>query len=189
MALLRRKLAAAALCAVALAVLAGCGNETQVSEGVAGAVAQPDREGKSITIGGLQYTVYITRELNLRVPPDQAYYSGPEAPPGQVLYGVFLQACNSSGGPKRSAATFKITDNQGNEFAPTPADPKNPFQYRPRTLPKNECIPQAGSVAQLGPAQAAVVLFKLPLTNTENRPLDLDIQAPDGDSRSIELDI
>ena len=186
---LRRATTAAAVCVVALVALAGCGKETEVNEGVAGAVSQPDREGKSIEIGGLEYTVYITRELNLKVPPDQAYYNGPEAPPGQVLYGVFLQVCNKGGGPKQSADTFKVTDNQGNEFEPTPNEPKNPFAYHARMLPKNECIPQSGSVAQLGPAQAAMVLFKLPLTNTENRPLDLDIQAPDGESRTIELDI
>jgi hypothetical protein len=189
MALLRRKPLVAAVCAIALAALAGCGSETQVNEGVAGAVAQPDREGLSVNIAGLEYTVYITRELNLKVPPDQAYYNGPEAPPGQVLYGVFLGVCNPKGSPKRSADSFKITDNQGNEFEPVANDPKNPFAYQPRTLAKQQCIPQAGSVAQLGPAQAAMVLFKLPLSNTENRPLDLDIQAPDGSSRSIELDI
>jgi hypothetical protein len=189
MAPLRRKLSAAVLCVVALAALAGCGNQTKANEGVAGAVSQPDREGKTIRIGGLDYTVYLTRELNLKIPPDQAFYNGPEAPPGQVFYGVFLQVCNTSGGSKPSASMFKVTDNQGNEFEPTPTDPKNPFDYRARTLPKNECIPQAGSVAQLGPAQASMVLFKFPLTNTENRPLDLDIQAPDGDSKSIELDL
>ena len=189
MAPLRRNLIALALCALALAILAGCGNETKVNEGVAGAVAKPDREGKSITIGGLEYTVYITRELNLKITPDQAYYNGPEAPPGQTYYGVFLQVCNTGGAPKRSADTFKITDNQGNEFQPTPTDPKNPFDYKARTLAKNECIPQAGSVAQLGPTEAAMLLFKLPLSNTENRPLDMEIQAPNGDSRSIELDL
>jgi hypothetical protein len=160
-----------------------------VNEGVAGAVSNPDREGKSITIGGLEYTVYITRELNLKITPDQAFYNGPEAPPGQTYYGVFLQVCNTGGAPKPSADTFKVTDNQGNEFQPTPTDPKNPFDYKARTLPKDECIPQAGSVAQLGPAEASMLLFKLPLTNTENRPLDLEIQAPDGDSKSIELDL
>jgi hypothetical protein len=143
----------------------------------------------TLKLSGLDYTVYITRELNLRTPPDNDYYKGPEAPPGQTLYGVFIQVCNPKGSPKRSASTFKVTDNQGNEFQPTPAGANNPFAYSPRTLAKDECIPQAGSPAQLGPAQASMILFKLPLSNTENRPLVFDIQSPTGQSQSLDLDL
>jgi hypothetical protein len=186
---LARKTTLAAVCAVALAMLAGCGNETQVNEGVAGAALQPGTEGITVTLSGLEYTVYITRELNLKITPDQDYYKGPEAPPGQAFYGVFMQVCNPHNPAKRSAGTFKVTDNQGNEFQPTPAGRDNAFAYAPKTLAKDECIPQAGSVAQLGPTEASMLLFKLPLSNTENRPLDLDIQSPTGQSQSIQLDL
>jgi len=177
---LARKTTLAAVCAVALALLAGCGNGTN---------GTPNREGKALTLSGLEYTVYITRELNLKTPPDQDYYRGPEAPPGQTFYGVFIQVCNPKGSPKRSASTFKVTDNQGNEFQPTPAGANNPFAYSARTLAKDECIPQIGSPAQLGPAQASMILFKLPLSNTENRPLVFDIQSPTGQSQSLDLDL
>jgi hypothetical protein len=177
---LARKTTLAAVCAVAVALLAGCGNDTK---------GTPTTEGKTFTLSGLEYTVYITRELNLKTPPDQDYYKGPEAPPGQTFYGVFIQVCNPKGSPKRSASSFKVTDNQGNEFQPTPAGANNPFAYSPRTLAKDECIPQAGSPAQLGPAQASMILFKLPLSNTENRPLVFDIQSPTGQSQSIDLDL
>jgi hypothetical protein len=177
---LARKTTLAAVCAVALALLAGCGKGTN---------GAPNTEGLTLKLSGLEYTVYITRELNLKTPPDQDYYKGPEAPPGQTFYGVFIQVCNPKGSPKRSASTFKVTDNQGNEFQPTPAGANNPFAYAPRTLAKNECIPQAGSPAQLGPAQASMILFKLPLSNTENRPLVFDIQSPTGQSQSLDLDL
>ncbi len=178
---LARKLTSAAVCALVLAALAGCGGEKEPN---------PAREGLTVTLAGVEYTVYITRELNLKIPPDQAYYNGPEAPPGQVYYGVFIQTCNPDGGPKPTADSFKVTDNQGNVFHPTPIEDKNPFAYHPRTLARKECMPQAGSVAQLGPTDASMLLFKLPLSNTENRPLELEIQAPRvAESKSIELDL
>jgi hypothetical protein len=179
--LLRRKSATAAVCAVVLALLAGCGNREP---------SGPSIEGLTVTLEGVDYTVYITRELNLKVPPDQAYYHGPEAPPGQTLYGVFIQACNLKGKPKRTAEAFKVTDNQGNVFEPTEVGGDNPFAYQPRTLAAKECIPQAGSVAQLGPTEASMLLFKLPLSNTENRPLELEIEAPTApEHKTIELDL
>ena len=179
--LLRRKIASAAVFALVLAALAGCGGEKN---------PQPAREGLTVQLEGVEYTVYITRELNLKLPPDQAYYNGPEAPPGQAYYGVFIQTCNPGADPKRTADSFKVVDNQGNEFEPTPIEEKNPFAYHPRTLGDRECIPQSGSVAQLGPTEASMLLFKLPLSNTENRPLELDIEAPRvAESKSIELDL
>ena len=49
---------------------------------------------------------------------------------------------------------------------------------RGRSRP-NECIPEAGSVAQLGPTAGSMLLFRLPLENTENRPLELEIEGPE----------
>ena len=177
-----RKSLTAFLCASALALLAGCGSSPEEGE--------PHREGLSVELEGVEYTVYITRELNLKIPPDQAYYNGPEAPPGQAYFGVFLQVCNPKGAPKRTAEEFKVLDNQGNEFEPTEIEEKNPFAYHPRTLGKKECIPQAGSVAQLGPTEAAMLLFKLPLSATENRPLELEVEAPTApEHATFELDL
>jgi hypothetical protein len=34
-----------------------------------------------------------------------------------------------------------------------------------------------------------MLLFKFPLSNTENRPLDLHIQSPTGQSQTIQLDL
>jgi hypothetical protein len=164
-------------CALALALAAtafgGCGKADEVQ-----GLDEPAREGLAIPLGGIEYNVFITRELNLRITPDKAYYKGPAAPRGQTLYGVFLQACNNGKHPQRTAGRFIIKDNQGNEFSPTPQPADNAFAYNARTLAPKECIPQAGSVAQLGPTAGAMLLFELPLSITENRPLELEIEAP-----------
>ena len=60
---------------------------------------------------------------------------------------------------------------------------------RRATLHPDECIPEAGSVAQLGPTAGSMLLFKLPLENTENRPLELEIEGEGDEALTFELDI
>jgi hypothetical protein len=180
----RSKPMLAACAALAALALAGCGQEKEPG------TKSPAREGLAIPLAGVDYNVFITRELNLRVPPDSAYYKGPAAGKGQTLYGIFLQACNHGAQPRRTASQFTVLDSQGNSFAPTPLPRDNAFAYQPRTLAPDQCVPVAGSVAQLGPTAGAMLLFRLPLANTENRPLELEIAtgAP-GEKRRVELDL
>jgi len=171
-------------CALALAAplgLVACGGEKDQGVDV------PAREGLAIEMGGIDYTVFITRELNPRITPDKAYVKL-EAPPGQSLYGIFLKACNISTDKRSTATEFVVKDNQDNRFEPEPLPADNAFAYTPRTLDPEECIPEAGSVAQLGPTAGSMLLFKFPLENTENRPLELEIEQ-NGEKRTFELDI
>jgi hypothetical protein len=138
----------------------------------------PAREGLALELGGVEYNVFITRQLNPSIPPDQDYVKGGEAPPGQALYGVFLQACNTGKKPTQSARDFKVVDNQGNEFLPKELPEDNAFAYHSRLLGPSQCIPQEGSVAQLGPTAGSMLLFQFPLTDTENRPLELEVEGP-----------
>jgi hypothetical protein len=133
-------------------------------------------------MGGLNYNVFITRQLNPAITPDKAYYEGPEPGPEDTLYGVFIRVCNTTGESHPSASDFVVTDSQGNKFEPTELPEDNPFAYHPEDLPANECIPADGSVAQLGPTAASMLLFKFPLRNTENRPLELEVENPSGGS-------
>jgi hypothetical protein len=166
--------------------LAACGGTKSKGEGV----KEPATEGLAVPLAGVNYNVFITRELNPRITPDKAYYSGPEPGRGQTLYGVFLQTCNKSEQPHRTAGEFKVVDNQGNSFKPTPLPASNPFAYQPRLLLPLECQPEAGSVAQQGPTAGSMLLFKLPLANTENRPLELEISTGlPGQVRRFELDL
>jgi hypothetical protein len=170
-------------CALALAAplgLAACGSKEP-------GIDEPAREGLAIEMEGVDYTIFITRELNPRITPDSAYVST-EAPSGQALYGVFLKTCNISKDERTTATEFTVRDNQDNTFHPEPLPDDNQFAYAGRTLDPQECIPEAGSVAQLGPTAGAMLLFQLPLENTENRPLELEIEH-DGQKRTFELDI
>ena len=174
----------AACTLLAALTLVACGQEKEPG------AKSPAREGLEIPLAGIDYDVFITRELNLRVPPDDAYYKGPEPGKGQTLYGIFLQACNHGTRPRRTASQFTVLDSQGNSFEPTPLPRDNVFAYQPRLLAPDQCVPVAGSVAQLGPTAGSMLLFRLPLTTTENRPLELEIAtgAP-GEKRKVELDI
>ena len=181
--------AAVVAAAVAFAVaLAACGKTEP-------GLKEPAREGLAVDVGGIAYNVFMTRELNLRITPDHAYYNGKPPGKGRALYGVFIQACNE--GPERRMPTddFHVVDNQGNEFEPIELDEDNAFAYKPRLLTEGDCIPADGSVAQQGPTGGALLLFEFPLENTENRPLELDIRAPHDsasgkhESKTIELDL
>jgi hypothetical protein len=173
------------LCLAALAGgVAACGN-SDVKLGV----DEPAPEGLAIELGDIDYNVFITRQLNLKVTPDKAYFEGPEAEPGETLYGVFIQVCNHSGDTQQTADDFKIKDNQGNEFEPEELPEDNAFAYHSGELPPDECFPEAGSVAQLGPTAGTMLLFRLPLANTEYRPLELEVEGEGDEHLTFELDI
>ncbi len=174
------------LCLFALAaplVLASCANKEEHP-----GTHEPAREGLALEMQGVEYTVFITRQLNPKVTPDEAYVSD-EPAQGDTFYGVFMRVCNRSEEIRRPASTFYVRDNQSEAFEPEQLPPDNPFAYQSAPLDPDECIPQAGSVAQLGPTTGTMLLFELPLDNTENRPLELEIRAEDGESRTVELDI
>ncbi len=171
-------------CLAALAAGAGaCGDEEP-------GVTEPAREGLALPLGGVDYNVFITRQLNPGIPPDDTYVEGPEPAPDETLYGIFIQVCNPSSDESHGTVEeFKIVDNQGNEFEPEELPEDNAFAYHARELEPKECIPEAGSVAQLGPTSGTMLLFRLPLQNTENRPLELEIEGEGDERLTFELDI
>ena len=149
---------------------------------------EPAREGLALELEGVEYNVFITRQLNPDIQPDEAY-TDDQPEPGETIYGVFLQVCNPDGEAAETADSFVIRDNQENEFEPDELPEDNQFAYSPRRLAAEECIPEAGSVAQLGPTSASMLQFTLPIEVTENRPLELEIEAPGGETLTFELDI
>ena len=108
-----------------------------------------------MTVAGLSYNVYITRELNLRDAEDHGYYAGPEARPGFALYGLFLTVCNDGHGFRTPQTVFTVEDNQGNRFHPLAVRRSNVFAYRPRRLSHAACIPDTGSPAFSAPSGSA----------------------------------
>jgi uncharacterized protein YndB with AHSA1/START domain len=179
---LRRRLALA-LCLLGLAAaVAACGEEEPGFD-------EPAREGLAIGLDGIDYNVFITRQLNPAIPPDDTYYAGGEPDPDETLYGVFIQACNNSDRPRETAEDFRVVDNQGNEFEPEQENAGEVIAYEPRELEPEECIPEAGSLAQLGPEAASMLLFRLPVEVTENRPLELEIEGEGDEHLTFELDL
>jgi hypothetical protein len=182
---MRRLLAVSAVALLAIGVLSGCSKKEVL----------PTREGLPIAINGIDYTVFITRELNPRDTEDRDYYTGPEAPPGFAYFGVFIQACNAhDNAPMRTPVKdFKIIDTQGTQYTPTTLPANDIFAYKAQPLGSNQCIPVAGSTAAGAPTGGSLLLFKLPIAGIENRPLDLEISPPiTGTSpkkQRIELDI
>ncbi|HEX2232037.1 MAG TPA: hypothetical protein VHG69_01595 [Thermoleophilaceae bacterium] len=187
---LLRSVAACALAATACLLLAACGKPSEEA-----GIEEPAREGLAIPIGRAYYNVFQTRQLNLETVPDRDYYLGETPPRDETLYGVFIQVCNEGEEPVETAEHFVVTDNQGTEFEPVELPEDNVFAYQPQRLDPDQCIPQVGSVAQQGPTGASMLLFRLPLDATENRPLELEVQAPfdpstgKRETRKFELDI
>lgn len=177
-------------------LLSGCFLKEEHEEG------EPVREGLDVRVGGIDYNVFITRELNLKLPDDRSYYDGPEAEPGAAYFGVFLQACNRSeddpdleDGSYETVERFKVVDTQGNEYEPIEVPEDNLLAYHSAELEPGECIPATGSIAQQGPTGGAMVLFEFPLAAGENRPLELEIIgehdpiAGEFDKAAVELDL
>lgn len=182
--------AAALLAAAAvIATLAGCGVEH--------AEGEPRREGLELPLDGVSYQVVLSRQINPSDVEDQGYLREEiePPPPGQIFYGVFLQACNLTDEPQRTASTFSIVDTAGEELEPVELERTNPFAYHPTVLEPTDCFPRAGSLAEAGPTSASLLLFEVPIDVTENRPLELVIQQgfsvaeSDPNELVIELDL
>jgi len=174
------------LCLAALAAVAGACGEADVEQGV----EEPAREGIAVPLDGVDYNVFITRQLNTKIPPDNAYVDADtEQGADETLYGVFIQVCNRSDETRQTTDSFKIVDAQDNEFEPEELPEDNAFAYRAGELLADECIPEAGSVAQLGPTAGSMPLFRLPLANTEYRPLELEVEGEGDEHLTFELDI
>ncbi len=191
-------------CLLALALLAlpsGCAlkppgegreaGEAGVREGRVVSGEESVREGLEIGLEGIDYNVFITRQLNPRDPEDNDYYPGPEAPANTILLGVFLQACNRGESPAETASEFKLVDTQGAEVRPLALEPENIFAYRAGRLDPTTCIPNQYSTVRYAPTGGAVLVFPVPIPMGENRPIELEIEPPSGRGApaKVELDV
>jgi hypothetical protein len=204
-------------CALLALAVAGCGTKGEDKD--------PVREGIATNLAGLDYNVFITRQLNPKSVEDRDYFAGNETAPECLpqkpgsetpvqltpeerpqkcptnLYGVFVQVCNetSDGAPtaarepteikgREFAGDFEIEDAQGNKFEPIALPATNVFAYRGRPLKKGDCIPASGSAASNAPTGGALLVFRLPVAATENRPLELSVSVG-GATQKFELDI
>jgi hypothetical protein len=185
---MRRLLASLAAVAAALAITA-CGNKQ--AETLHGST-----EGSYLDLGGMKYQVQISRLLNPASIEDKYYFIGMSAadrrlPPGQEWFAVFMRVENDGTKAARAATDYTITDTQNTKFRPLPIGADNSFVYRGGTLQPTDVLPAPDSPAGQGSIQGALLLFKIPTRNLENRPLELSIRSADapGKTATVDLDV
>jgi hypothetical protein len=185
---MRRLLASLAAVAAALAITA-CGNkEAETLHGTT--------EGAYLDLGGMKYQVQISRLLNPASVEDKYYFVGVSAgdrqlPAGQEWFAVFMRVENDGEKAARAATDYTITDTQNTKFRPIRVGTENPFVYRGGTLKPTDVLPAPDSPAGQGSIQGALLLFKIPTRNLENRPLELSIRSADvpGKTATVDLDV
>src|ERR687898_50214 len=103
------------LIAVLLAglIIAGCGKADEpTSEG--------ETEAIYLELGGLQYQVQLSRQLNPADITDRSFVQGAadSSPTGRddTWFGVFMRVKNDGDEPARPTADFAIHDTRGNEY-------------------------------------------------------------------------
>jgi hypothetical protein len=175
---------------IALAALAlgACGNKEEH-------VLHADTEGIYVDVGGLKYQVQISRVLNPTDREDSGYLV--DLPADQQLaadenwFAVFMRVENDSDEAAPATDAYSIKDTQGNVYKPISMGPKNVFAYRPAVLQPKDLLPLPSSPAAENTIQGSMVLFKIPVANFQNRPLELQIPAPEGGSETgtVDLDV
>jgi hypothetical protein len=187
---MRRPLLTSLVVLLAALGTAACGNkEAETLHG--------STEGSYLDLGGMKYQVQISRQLNPSSVEDRAYLIGLSAadrrlPLNQEWFAVFMRVENDGTKPSRAATDYVITDTQGNKYRPLSFAPVNVFAYRGGgTLQPKHILPDPDSPAGQGSIQGALLLFKIPVANLENRPLELAIRTPSapGKTATVDLDV
>jgi len=168
--------------------VAGCGTKEDVTHEAA-------TEGIWLDVGPLDYHVQGSRLLNPYQVPDDRYLEGVPASVKQptkdeAWFAVFLRIENRVDVKAMTASKFEIEDTLGNKYTPIALDTKiNPFAYSPILLGPGSDVPHLDSTQDTDSVAGAELLFKLPLTNYQDRPLAFRITGPDGTVAMLDLDV
>lgn len=145
-------------------------------------------EGEVVELGNLKYQVVFSRFLNPNDNEDSAYLVGqPALPKGSNYFGVFLEVQNKSEDTQKLAESFTIKDADEQTFEAIPSESLYAFPFGGE-VESQEPIPAPDSTPQQGPIEGSLVLFELPASASENRPLTLFIAGPEGPAE-IKLDL
>jgi len=145
-------------------------------------------EGEVVELGDLKYQVVFSRFLNPNDNEDAAYLVGqPALPKGSSYFGVFLEVQNKSEDTQKLAKSFTIKDADEQTYDAIPSESLYAFPFGGE-VESQEPIPAPDSTPQQGPIEGSLVLFELPATASENRPLTLFIAGPDGPAE-VKLDL
>ena len=179
----RTRLVLPLLAALALAVLtvtiSACGYSSDSKEVV---------EGEVVKLGDLKYQVVFSRFLNPNDNEDSAYLVGQAPlPKGSSYFGVFLEVQNKSEENQKLAETFTIADADEETFDALPSESLYAFPFGGE-VESQEPVPAPDSTPQQGPIEGSLVLFELPSSASENRPLTLSFDGPEGPAE-VTLDL
>jgi hypothetical protein len=157
-------------------------------ENAEGAI-QPAAEGNTVDLGAIEYRVTMFRQINPRIPPDQALI---EAPPddGHAYYAAFIAACNTGAVLATTTSRIHLENAFGAVYRPVAVTPSNELWYRSTALEPDECLPAEDGVADSSLPGAALV-FEVPIDDLSERPFILELRGPDAgsDVRRVELDL
>lgn len=170
--------ASLALSAIATG-LSACGYSSDSKEVV---------EGEPVQLGELKYNVIFSRFLNPNDNEDAAYLTGQkQLPPGHFYFGVFFEVQNESEEAQKLADSFTIHDASGDSFEAVPSESLYALPFGGQ-VESQEQVPVLDSTAQQGTIGGSLVLFELPASASESRPLVLEVPGPEGPAE-ITLDL
>ena len=181
-----RQLVLLAAAVALVAALGACGvKEDEITHG--------ETEGAYLDLGELKYQVQISRQLNPTDREDEAYLLGVpeeerELAPNETWFAIFMRVQNITDEPHPAAEEFEIRDTQGEVFEPVELGPENVFAYRPAEIPAERTLPAPDSPPAENTIQGSLVLFQIPDSSSEDRPLVLSIPG-DGGPATYELDL
>ena len=149
-----------------------------------------------LNVGPLVYEVQLSRQLSPFDTEDAAYLQGLSGTQralasGQEWLAVFLQVYNNSSAALQAASSLTVTDTQGNRYTPVVPEQANQFAYHTGTVPAEGRLPEPDSIANAGPTQGALLLYKNQSVSLDNRPMKITIVDPTDASQtaSAELDV
>jgi hypothetical protein len=189
----RRRIATAATAVALAAGLSACGSSHSALT-----FADMSVNGVYVQLGPMNYQVQISRQLNPWDVEDRNYLLG--LPSGLSLrhfsawFGVFIRVENPSKtpSPSPSLGDFYLTDTEGTTYRPIALNTHaNQYAYQQTTVigggaPRGGVIPNPDTAAGTGPVGGAELLFEIPLTAYDNRPIELHIVNPtDPSDRAI----
>ena len=170
--------AAVALAAAAMFVLTACGEEEETEV----------IEGEPVELGDLSYNVVTTRFLNPDDSQDAEYLEGqPEPKPGEQYLGSFMTVENDGDAAASLPPHFEILDTTDTTYESVESESAYALPLG-EELAGGESLPAPDTPAADGPIKGSMVLFLMPDSVTENRPLELEIPSSEGDG-TVELDI
>lgn len=150
------------------------------------------KEGTRVSLDNLFYQVQISRQLNIKDVEDEYYLQGqPQPAKGDAYFGVFIRVDNEEhDGRILPVGTdrMEITTSAGDVYKPLEVQAPG-WGYAPAPIGKGGMLPIPNTPAYVGPIRGGLILFRIPQSSLDARPLHLEIKGRGGQTGSILLDI